>query len=135
MMSLRRALVVLVLAIVGAGSVRADTSDLRRYLDRGHALSKAGKPEQALPYLLLALELGEEQFPGGDAGLVPLLESVAEVYTTQGSYRDAEPLFERSLSIQERALARNQAGIVRTLSSLGFIYESTGRRDEASRLC
>ena len=62
-MAFRRALVVLVACFLGAGLAHADSSDLRRFLDRGYALAKAGKHEQALPYLLLALEMGEVEFP------------------------------------------------------------------------
>ena len=133
-MGFRLASVVFVLLFFGGGLVHADSSDLRRYLDRGHALAKAGKPEQALPYLLLALEMGEAHFSADDSALVPLLDSLAEVHTAQGSFADAEPLLKRSLTIQERALARNQVGIARTLSSLGFIYEATGRAEEAGKL-
>ena len=133
-MIFRLASVVFILCFLGAGLARADISDLRRYLDRGHALAKAGKPEQALPYLLLALEMGEEHFPPDDPVIVPLLDSLAEVHSAQGSFEDAELLLKRSLTIQERALSRNQAGLVRTLSSLGFVYQATGRAEEAGKL-
>jgi tetratricopeptide (TPR) repeat protein len=133
-MIFRLASVVFALFFLGAGLARADISDLRRYLDRGHALAKAGKPEQALPYLLLALEMGEKQFPPDDVAIVPLLDSLAEVQTAQGSFEDAELLLKRSLTIQERALDRNKLGIARTLSSLGFVYEATGRAEEAGKL-
>jgi len=133
-MGFRLASVVFVLLLLATGAAHADSSDLRRYLDRGHALAKAGKPEQALPYLLLALEMGEAHFSPDDSALVPLLDSLAEVHSARGSFEDAEPLLKRSLTIQERALARNQIGIARTLSSLGFVYEATGRAEEAGKL-
>ena len=133
-MVFRLASVVFVFFALGASLARAESVDLDQYLDRAHALAKVGKHEQALPYLLLALELGEAKFEADDSALVPLLDSLAEVHTAQGSFEDAEPLLKRSLTIQERALARNRAGIARTLSSLGFIYEATGRAEEAGKL-
>ena len=120
-MGFRLVSVVFAVFVLGASLAYADSSDVRRYLDRGHALAKAGKPEQALHYLLMALELGEEKFAAGDSALVPLLDSLAEAHSANGSFEDAEPLLKRSLTIQERALAGNRVGIARTLSSLGFV--------------
>ncbi|HEY5597777.1 MAG TPA: tetratricopeptide repeat protein, partial [Kiloniellales bacterium] len=74
------------------------------------------------------------EFPPDDAALAPLLDTLAESYSAQGSFADAEPLLKRSLTIQERTLANNQRSIARTLASLGFVYESTGRREEAGKL-
>ncbi len=133
-MVFRLSSVVLVVFVLGVSLARADSVDVRQYLDRGHALAKAGKHEQALPYLLLALELGEAKFAADDAALVPLLDSLAEAHSAQGSFDDAEPLLKRSLTIQEQALARNQVGIARTLSNLGFVYQATGRAEEAGKL-
>lgn len=133
-MCFRLVTVVFAVLVLGASLARAESVDIQQYLDRAHALAKVGKNEQALPYLLLALELGEEKFTTDDSALVPLLDSLAEVHTAQGSFEDAEPLLKRSLTIQERNLARSQTGIARTLSSLGFIYEATGRAEEAGKL-
>jgi len=133
-MAYRQVLVVIVSLLLGAGSARADSVDLSQYLDRAHALTKAGKHEQALPYLLQALELGEVRYAKDEGALVPMLDMLAEAYSAQGSFDDAEPLLKRSLTIQERTLANAQTGIARTLASLGFVYESTGRRAEASKL-
>jgi len=133
-MCFRLVTVVFAVLVLGASLARADSDDMRQYLDRGHALVKAGKHEQALPYFFLALELGEAKFAADDVALVPLLESLAEAQSAQGIFEDAEPLLKRSLNIQERALASNQVGIARTLSSLGFVYEATGRAEEAGKL-
>jgi tetratricopeptide (TPR) repeat protein len=133
-MALRQVLVVIGGLLLGAGSAQADSVDLSQYLDRAHALNKAGKHDQALPYLLQALELGEVRYAADDGALVMLLDTLAETYSAQGSFDDAEPLLKRSLTIQERTLVNTQTGIARTLTSLGFVYESTGRRAEASKL-
>jgi tetratricopeptide (TPR) repeat protein len=63
--------------------------------------------------------------------VIPLLNDLAETYATRDDYGDAEPLFERSLEIQEGELSRYRAGIARTLNQLGAIYEATARPDRA----
>ena len=119
---------------LGAGVLYAQTGELKAYLDRGRALAKAEKPEQALPYFLFALELGEKQFGADSPAVVPLLNDLAEVYATRSDYPDAEPLFKRSLAIQEQELTRYRSGIARTLNNLGSLYEATERPREARKL-
>ena len=114
-----------------AGVAHAHPQSLREYYDRGHALSKAGKHDQALPYFLLALELAEQEFGPRSPETVSLLDALAEIYTDRGDYGDAEPLLNRSLEIQERSVTRYQRGVARTLNGLAGIYEATGRLDAA----
>ena len=125
---------VLAVLFLGAGVLYAQTGELKAYLDRGRALAKAEKPEQALPYFLFALELGEKQFGADSPAVVPLLNDLAEVYATRSDYPDAEPLFKRSLAIQEQELTRYRSGIARTLNNLGSLYEATERPRAARKL-
>ncbi len=128
----RRLLTILVpLLALGAGALWAQGEAVNLYLDRGRALSKAEKFDQALPYFLFALELGEKEFGADSPAVVPLLDDLAATYATRSDYGDAEPLFERSLKIQEGELGRYRAGIARTLNQLGAIYEATARPDRA----
>ena len=133
-MSGRLAWSVLAVLFLGAGALYAQTGELKAYLDRGRALAKAEKPEQALPYFLFALELGEKEFGADSPAVVPLLNDLAEVYATRSDYPDAEPLFKRSLAIQEQELTRYRSGIARTLNNLGSLYEATERPREARKL-
>lgn len=130
-MNRRLASTVFLVTFLGAGLLYAQTQDLNAFLERGRLLSKAQKTEQALPYFLYALELGEKSFGGEDPAIVPLLNDLADAYSTQKHYRDAEALFERSLVIQERTAKQYQAGIAHTLNKLGSIYEATGRPAQA----
>jgi len=125
---------VVAVLFLGAGVLYAQTGELKAYLDRGRALAKAEKPEQALPYFLFALELGEKKFGADSPAVVPLLNDLAEVYATRSDYPDAEPLFKRSLAIQEQELTRYRSGIARTLNNLGALYEATERPREARKL-
>ncbi len=128
----RRLLIILFpLLALGAGALWAQGEAVNLYLDRGRALSKADKIDQALPYFLFALELGEKEFGPGSPSMLPLLNDLAQIYATRDDFGDAEPLFERSLKIQEGELGRYRAGIARTLNQLGAIYEATARPDQA----
>ncbi|RMD60914.1 MAG: hypothetical protein D6826_11255, partial [Alphaproteobacteria bacterium] len=123
---------------MAAGTARAQNGngndgDVAAYLARGQALAKAGKPDQALPYFLLALELSEARHGDDDPAVLPVLIALADLYAVQDQYRDAEPLYERALTIQEREATRFQAGAARTLIQLAAIYEATGRPQEARR--
>ncbi len=131
----RRLLPVLVaLLSLGAAGLHAQIVELESYVTRGRELAKLGKPDQALPYFLLSLELAEERFGADDPALVPIIDEVAGAQVAGGNYLDAEPLYERALRIQERAAAQYQTGIVRTLNKLGEIYEATERAPEALAL-
>ncbi len=130
-MARRLLIIMLPLLALGAGALWAQSEAVDLYLDRGRALSKADKLDQALPYFLFALELGEKEFGPGSPSVIPLLNDLAATYATRDDYDDAEPLFDRSLKIQEGELGRYRAGIARTLNQLGAIYEATARLDRA----
>ncbi len=120
--------------VIGASVLSAQTDELKAYLDRARALSKADKVEQALPYFLFALELGETEFGVDSPAVVPILNDLAQLYAARSDYRDAEPLLKRALAIQEQELSRYRSGIARTLTKLGSLYEATERPMEARRL-
>lgn len=125
--------IILPVLVLGAGALWAQGEALNAYLDRGRALSKAEKFEQALTYFLFALELGEKEFGSTSPTVVPLLNDLAETYAMRSDYGDAEPLFDRSLKIQEGELSRYRVGIAQTLNRLGAIYEATARPDRARK--
>ena len=87
----------------------AQDGEIDAYLARGRELAKSGKPEQALPYYMLSLELAEERLGAEDPGLVPILDGLASAHAARESYADAEPLYERALAIQEREAERAAA--------------------------
>ncbi len=131
----RRLIPVLIVLLPLWGAVlHAQTDELESYVARGRALSKAGKVDQALPYFMLSLEVAEARFGLDDPALIPLIDDLAGAHTARENYRDAEPLYERALRIQEQEAARHQTGIVRTLNKLGRIYEATDRAPEALAL-
>ena len=123
--------ILLPMLVFGAAVLWAQGDAVNLYLDRGRALSKAEKLDQALPYFLFALELGEKEFGSDSPSVIPILNDLAAAYAKRDDFGDAEPLFERSLKIQEGALSRYRSGVARTLNQLGAIYEATARPDRA----
>ena len=59
------------------------------------------------------------------------LNNLAELYRIQGRYADAEPLFKRSLAINEKALGPEHPNVATSLNNLAALYESQGRYTDA----
>jgi esterase/lipase superfamily enzyme len=63
-----------------------------------------------------------------------LLNNLAELYRSQGRYSEAEGLFERALSIREKALGPNHPHVGISLNNLARLYQSMDRYAEAEPL-
>ena len=59
---------------------------------------------------------------------------VAEIYVTQHNFSQAEPLFVRSIAINEEDLGPNHPEVVATLNSLAEVYIKTDRAAEARKI-
>ena len=116
------------------GLLYAQGDDLGDFLDRGQALSAAGKHDQALPYFLMALERAEVRYGPQSIETIPFLDALAGLFVVQENYADAGLYYERALQLQETALARFQAEMARTLDRLASLYQTTGRAREAEEL-
>ena len=62
------------------------------------------------------------------------LNNLAELYTTQGRYTEAEPLYKRSLTIWEKALGPNHPNVALSLENIAALYRATNRAAEADKL-
>jgi tetratricopeptide (TPR) repeat protein len=93
--------------------------------------------EQALQYE--ALRGGFPALESREAKLVQhvlavTLNNLAELYSTQGRYAEAEPLHKRSLAIKEKALDPNHIAVATSLNNLGKLYTKQHRYAEAEPL-
>ena len=65
------------------------------------------------------------------ARIIPMspqsLNGLAELYETQGRYRDAEPLYKRSLAIDEKAHGPEHPHVATSLNNLAGLYEAQAR--------
>ena len=59
---------------------------------------------------------------------------LAGVFTAQGRYEQAEPLYERSLSILEKELGPRHPDVAKTLEFYATTLQMLGRGAEADRL-
>jgi RNA polymerase sigma factor (sigma-70 family) len=62
------------------------------------------------------------------------LDNLASLYQAQGRYADAEPLYQRSLVITEKALGSNHPDVATTLNNLAETYRNQGRYADAEPL-
>ena len=63
-----------------------------------------------------------------------LLGKLGRYLYDRGLYEEAEPLYQRSLAIREKALGSNHPSVATTLNNLAGLYESQGRYEEAEPL-
>ena len=57
------------------------------------------------------------------------------LYRAQGRYADAEPLYQRSLAIWEKALGPEHPDVAQSLNNLARLYDTQGRYADAEPLC
>ncbi len=56
------------------------------------------------------------------------------LYRAQGSYAEAEPLYQRALEIDEKALGPEHPDVATSLENYASLLRETGRADEAAEM-
>ena len=62
------------------------------------------------------------------------LNNLALLYIAQGKYAEAEPLYQRSLAIWERALGPEHPNVASSLENYAALLRQAARADEAERM-
>jgi tetratricopeptide (TPR) repeat protein len=62
------------------------------------------------------------------------LNNLAALYETQGRYAEAEPLYQRSLAIREKALGPEHPSVATSLENYATLLRKTEREDEAEEM-
>ena len=62
------------------------------------------------------------------------LNNLARLYYDQGRYAQAEPLYQRSLAIAEKALGPEHPDVANSLENYATLLRETGREDKAEEL-
>ncbi len=62
------------------------------------------------------------------------LNNLALLYKAQGHYAEAEPLYQRSLAIVEKALGPEHPDLATSLENYAALLRETARADEAERM-
>ncbi|WP_293226218.1 tetratricopeptide repeat protein [Microcoleus sp. PH2017_16_JOR_D_A] len=59
---------------------------------------------------------------------------MAELYRSQGRYRDAEPLYKQALEMWQRFFKGDHPHVAISLNNLALLYDSQGRYRDAEPL-
>ena len=62
------------------------------------------------------------------------LNNLAALYDAQGKYEEAEPLYQRSLTIREKVLGPEHPDVATSLNNLAALYDAQGKYEEAEPL-
>ena len=62
------------------------------------------------------------------------LNHLAELYLIQGNYAEAEPLYKRSLAIEEKGLGPEHLNVAQILENYAVVLRGTGRGAEAAKM-
>lgn len=62
------------------------------------------------------------------------LNGLAELYRLEKRYSEAEPLYQRALSIREKSLGHDHPDVAQSLEGLSALYRQSSRLDEAEAL-
>jgi hypothetical protein len=95
------------------------------------AVQRGGAAEEALKRDIAAKEAALGPNHPDVAGMVV---DLADLYQSQGRYRDAEALYDRALAIRKRALGPTHPDVARTLEQLSLVQRAQGRVREADQL-
>ncbi|MGA2496212.1 MAG: tetratricopeptide repeat protein [Tepidisphaeraceae bacterium] len=98
----------------------------------GYKVYRAGKYTQAEKLFGIALKAAEE-FGVSDDRLGISLTNLAQVYSAQARYDRAEPLYNRSLAIWEKALGPDHPNIASSLNNLGWLHVKQAKYDQAEQ--
>ena len=103
------------------------------YIDEGSkAYSEQDFAEAEKQYVAALKEA--EKFGPQDARLINSLDSLASLYEAQGKWVEAEPLYQRTVAIQENLLGLEHPDVADNLNNLAIVYKAQGKYSEAEPL-
>ena len=108
-------------AVVSAPDNDANSPERKKLLSEAESLAKQ------------ALKIDEGIDPN-DPQTGASLNMLAAVYSEQGRFAEAEPLFQRALTIHEKRLSKNHPWYAECAHDLATLYERQGRYREAEPL-
>ncbi|XGV97029.1 MAG: tetratricopeptide repeat protein [Leptolyngbya sp. BL-A-14] len=124
-------------------SQRTDTAGMEQAF-RGAVLAEAERstktPARSLlaettvlmPHLHAVVQLSETS--GQETDVAVDLAWLAALYTAQGRYTQAEPLYTRARTIYEHQLGADHPDVAKSLNNLANLYRAQGRYEEAEPL-
>jgi len=105
----------------------------KEYNNAGVEASEEARYGDAEESYLVALKEAEK-FGDQDPRLATVLNNLASLFDAQGKYAEAEPLYQRALAIDEKALGPEHPDTAIDLNNLGGLYHDQGKYAEAEPL-
>ena len=101
---------------------------------KGEELDRQGNFELAVRAAQKAIEVAERSV-GPDHPYVAIsLNDLALIYSNEGEYAKAEPLYNRSLAIWVKTLGPDHPYVANCLSKLSALYHAMGENKKASEV-
>ena len=121
--------ITIALMIIGAftiGSLNAKSShqdkEIESSISQGTSLWKAGKYQEALPYLKKALAIQEKTLGSGQPQEIITLAMLGKAYVTLGDFTNALYFNQKSFEMAEKAFGANHPNTAYVLNELGDTY-------------
>ena len=126
-------MILALLVVLSQPSVFAQETSWDRYMDAAGAAYEQGDYDEAEKQLLRALKEAEN-FGEQDPRLAASLNNLALLYYAQGQYAEAEPFYQRSLAIWEKALGPEHPDVATILENYADLLRELDRNREAEEL-
>ncbi len=78
--------------------------------------------------------MGEQEFGPDHPTTATFLNNLAGLYQAQGRYAEAEPLYQRSLAIVEKALGPEHPHVATALENYAALLRETERENQAEAM-
>ncbi len=99
----------------------------------GETAFQAGRYAEAEKLCLAALKEAEV-FGEQDPRLATSLNNLAVLYDAQGNYAQAEPFYQRAITIYEKALGPEHRDVAAAINNLAELYRARGQHTQAEPL-
>lgn len=126
--------ILLMLITAPYSPVRSADLDMGTVNQKVKGLDQQNDFERAVKAAKQAIEVAETKV-GPDHPYVAIsLNNLAMLYSKEGEYVKAEPLYNRSLAIWEKALGPDHPYVANCLSKLSRLYHAMGKAEKAAEV-
>ena len=119
------------LLLLVVGGIQAQSVEWRSLLDAATAMYQKGEYAGGMPLAIKAMGAADQT---DDAAVSLSLNVVGMFCAAQARYAEAEPLFKRSIELQEKTLGRDHPDTAIVINNLAALYMKQGRYTEAEPL-
>ena len=126
-------LIVVVCVSMHPSQVRAQGTRWEHYMSEGAQAYQNGQETNAEMFYLAALEEVQNAGPE-DPRHAATLNTLAVLYHAQRKYAQAEPLYQRVLTLLEQTVGPEHPTLATTLNNLAVMYEAQDKYSEAEAL-